>query len=97
MARADREALNNVQQAHQAELTARVAYVNAIANYLTSLDQFKKQINPQHVFKDWKQLLAMPGLDAVSVCTPDCVPEVAIDAPPSVAESWNVFASTGLT
>ena len=40
-ARADREALNNVQQAHQAELTARVAYVNAIANYLTSLDQFK--------------------------------------------------------
>ena len=40
-ARADREALNNVQQARQAELTARVGYVNAIANYLTSLDQFK--------------------------------------------------------
>jgi outer membrane protein TolC len=40
-ARADREALNNVQQARQAELTGRVGYVNAIANYLTSLDQFK--------------------------------------------------------
>ncbi|MBK5295184.1 MAG: TolC family protein [Acidobacteriia bacterium] len=40
-ARADRESLNNVQQARQAELSARNSYVNAVARYLTSLDDFK--------------------------------------------------------
>ncbi|MBU4201344.1 MAG: Gfo/Idh/MocA family oxidoreductase [Verrucomicrobia bacterium] len=45
-----------------------------------ALEKFKKQYNPPHVFKDWKQLLAMPDLDAVSVCTPNkmhCLPTLA--------------------
>ncbi len=37
----DREAVYNVDQARQAELTAQNSYVNEVANYLTLLDQFK--------------------------------------------------------
>ena len=45
-----------------------------------ALDHFKTQFNPPHVFKDWRQLLALPGLDAISVCTPNklhCAPAIA--------------------
>ncbi len=41
---------------------------------------FKKLYNPEHTFLDWRQMLALPGLDAVSVCTPNklhCEPTVA--------------------
>ena len=37
----DRESLVSVDQARQAELTARNNYVNAVANYRTALNQFK--------------------------------------------------------
>ena len=37
----DRERLLDVDQARQAELTARINYVNALASYKNSLDQFK--------------------------------------------------------
>ena len=37
----DRENLNSVDQARQSELTAKNNYINAIASYLTSLDDFK--------------------------------------------------------
>ena len=37
----DRESLNSVDQARQAELTAKNNYVNALAIYLNTLDQFK--------------------------------------------------------
>lgn len=45
-----------------------------------ALEQFKKQFNPPHVFKDWRKMLALPGLDAVSICTPNklhCLPTIA--------------------
>jgi predicted dehydrogenase len=67
----------------QAELLKKVpgAEVFAAADVsAAALDQFKKQHNPPHIFKDWKQLLALPGLDAVSVCTPNklhCAPTIA--------------------
>ena len=38
---ADREQLSDVDQARQAELTAKNNYVNAVAAYRNSLDQFK--------------------------------------------------------
>jgi outer membrane protein TolC len=37
----DRERLSDVDQARQAELSAKNTYVNAVATYWTSLDQFK--------------------------------------------------------
>jgi len=37
----DREARNGVDQARQSELAAKNSYVNSVANYQTSLDQFK--------------------------------------------------------
>ena len=37
----DRETKTAVDQARQAELTAKDSYVNSVANYLNSLDQFK--------------------------------------------------------
>ena len=37
----DRERLSDVDQARQAELTAKNNYVNAVSRYLTSLDEFK--------------------------------------------------------
>ncbi|MFA5342470.1 MAG: Gfo/Idh/MocA family oxidoreductase [Kiritimatiellia bacterium] len=67
----------------QAELLKKIpgAQIVAVADVNdASLDQFKKQFNPPRVFKNWKQLLAMPGLDAVSVCTPNklhCAPAIA--------------------
>jgi outer membrane protein TolC len=40
-ARKDREKSSDVDQARQAELTARINYVNAVASYRNSLDAFK--------------------------------------------------------
>jgi predicted dehydrogenase len=45
----------------------------------SALDLAAKETNGAKVFSDWKELLAMPGLDAVSVCTPNklhCEPTV---------------------
>ncbi len=67
----------------QAELLKKVpgAEVVAAADVRqAALDQFKTKFNPTHVFRDWKRLLALPGLDAVSVCTPNkqhCAPTIA--------------------
>lgn len=67
----------------QAELLKKVpgAQVVAVADVSdAALDQFKKQINLQHIFKNWEKLLAMSDLDAVSVCTPNklhCAPTIA--------------------
>lgn len=40
----DRESVSNADQARQAELSAKNNYVNSVANYFTSLDQFKIQL-----------------------------------------------------
>lgn len=40
-ARKDRESRSGMDQARQAELTAKNAYVNAVASYFNALDQFK--------------------------------------------------------
>ena len=40
-ARKDRESRSGVDQARQSELTAKNSYINAIATYFTTLDQFK--------------------------------------------------------
>ncbi len=58
----------------QAEHLAKIpgAQVVAAADInKDALDKFKKEFNPPHLFKDWKKLVAMPDLDAVSVCTPN--------------------------
>ena len=57
-----------------AEIVA-VADVNDAA-----LEQFKKQIPVKTTINDWKQLLAMKEIEAVSVCTPNklhCEPTIA--------------------
>lgn len=43
-ARADRQSITEVDQARQAELSAKNNYVNSVANFFTSLDQFKIQL-----------------------------------------------------
>jgi outer membrane protein TolC len=43
-AREDREQQSAVDQARQAELSAKTGYVNAVATYFTTLDQFKIQL-----------------------------------------------------
>jgi len=56
------------------EVTA-AADVNA-----ASLEKVKTQFGVKHLFSNWHKLLAMPELDAVSVCTPNglhCAPTVA--------------------
>jgi outer membrane protein TolC len=40
----DRERILNVDQARQAELSARNNYINSVASYLNSLDQFKLEL-----------------------------------------------------
>jgi len=40
----DREALNDVDQARQAELTARNNYINSLASFSTALDNFKLKL-----------------------------------------------------
>jgi outer membrane protein TolC len=40
----DREALNDVDQTRQAELTSRNNYINALANFSTALDNFKLKL-----------------------------------------------------
>lgn len=57
------------------------AQVFAVADiHAAAVADFKKLYNPAHTFLDWREMLALPGLDAVSVCTPNklhCAPTIA--------------------
>jgi len=68
---------------YQMEKLSKVADVQILAAADVSKDNLEKakaQYKIEHVFTDWRKLVEMPELDAVSVCTPNgmhCEPTVA--------------------
>ncbi|NLB59699.1 MAG: Gfo/Idh/MocA family oxidoreductase [Lentisphaerae bacterium] len=58
-------------QANYLKKVSGVEVVAAADVNQAALDKFKQDYNTPHLFKDWKKLLALPGLEAVSVCTPN--------------------------
>ncbi len=59
---------------YQASLLQKVENVEIVAAAdinEKSLENFKKDIPVKHIFTDWKELLKLKELDAVSVCTPN--------------------------
>jgi outer membrane protein TolC len=97
-ARKDREKSSDVDQARQAELSARINYVNAVASYRNSLDQFKIKLGlplGEKIYLDDQALAEVKATGLVPApLNPEQAYRLAVEKQLQILNAIDIFEDT---